>query len=131
MPFCRCVIAAVSELLSDVLGAHFPDFPLEDDVHVTLAGVEPAAFRIVVAFAYGGIADIPRNSVESVCEVAQLLKVKFLKDCFVKINQKEYAEIKAGKRSLQDVSQPESPLFKTPSPVRSRSRSKSPTKQVR
>ena len=68
---------------------------------------------------------------ESVCEVAQLLKVKFLKDCFVKINQKEYAEIKAGKRSLQDVnSVPESPLFKTPSPVRSRSRSKSPTKQV-
>ena len=57
------MVAAVSELLSDVLGAHFPDFPLEDDVHVTLAGVEPAAFRIVVAFAYGGIADIPRNSV--------------------------------------------------------------------
>ena len=57
------MISAVSELLSDVLGAHFPDFPLEDDVHVTLAGVEPAAFRIVVAFAYGGIADIPRNSV--------------------------------------------------------------------
>ena len=70
------MISAVSELLSDVLGAHFPDFPLEDDVHVTLAGVEPAAFRIVVAFAYGGIADIPRNSVESVCEVAQLLKVE-------------------------------------------------------
>ena len=55
------MIAAVSELLSEVLGAHFPDFPLEDDVHVTLAGVEPAAFKIVVAFAYGGIADIPRN----------------------------------------------------------------------
>ena len=55
------MIAAVSELLSEVLGAHFPDFPLEDDVHVTLAGVEPAAFKIVVAFAYGGIADIPRK----------------------------------------------------------------------
>ena len=106
---------------------------------MTLTGVEPAAFRIVVAFAYGGIADIPRNSVESVCEIAQLLEVKFLKDCFVKINQKEYADIKAGKRSLQDVNSSSassegasttSPLFKTPSPVRSRSRSKSPTKQV-
>ena len=104
---------------------------------MTLTGVEPAAFRIVVAFAYGGIADIPRNSVESVCEIAQLLEVKFLKDCFVKINQKEYADIKAGKRSLQDVNNScassegasaSSPLFKTPSPVRSRS--KSPTKQV-
>ena len=68
---------------------------------------------------------------ESVCEVAQLLKVKFLKDCFVKINQKEYAEIKAGKRSLQDVNSGAESPFKTPSPVRSpRSRSKSPTKQV-
>ena len=74
-----------------------------------------------------------RTSVESVCEVAQLLKVKFLKDCFVKVNQKEYAEIKAGKRSLQDSvnSASEESPFKTPSPVRSRSRSKSPTKQVR
>ena len=71
---------------------------------------------------------------ESVCEVAQLLKVKFLKDCFVKINQKEYAEIKAGKRPLlaQDSVSESGPLFKTPSPpARSRSRSKSPTKQVR
>ena len=73
-----------------------------------------------------------RTSVESVCEVAQLLRVKFLKDCFVKVNQKEYAEIKAGKRSLQDsVNSAEESPFKTPSPVRSRSRSKSPTKQVR
>ena len=58
-----------------MLGAHFPDFPLEDDVHVTLAGVEPAAFKIVVAFAYGGIADIPRN------EVDRILWVFFPRNC--------------------------------------------------
>ena len=88
----RVVLASVSEFLGTVLGSHYPDFPLEDDVHISLADADFEAFRIVLAFAYGGVADIQRSSVESVCEVAQQLRIKFLKDCFVKINQKEYQE---------------------------------------
>ncbi len=131
----RVILASVSEVLADVFDRYFPDAPLEEDVHVSLADIDFDAFKIVLGFAYGGVADIPRASVESVCEVAQQLRIKFLKDCFVKINQKEYQEIKAGKKTLKDVhptptppTTPSSNVIGQKSPNRSRSGSKSPTK---
>lgn len=43
------------------------------------------------------------------CDAAQRLKIKFLKDSFVKVTDKEYAAIKAGKKALPTFKKPVSP----------------------
>ena len=78
-------------------------FHTEDEVHLTLSEMDYDSVKIILDFAYGGEAKIPRTNVETVCEVANELRVKYLKDSFIKVNQKEYQEIKAGRKSLKSL----------------------------
>ena len=98
----RVVLASVSEFLASLLTQH-PSYQSEDEVHLTLAEMDYDSVKIILDFAYDGEAKIPRSHVETVCEVANQLRVKFLKDSFVKVNQKEYQEIRAGRKSLKSL----------------------------
>ena len=99
----RVVLASISDFLASLLGGQ----DNEDEVHLSLAEMDVDAVKIILDFAYDGEAKIPRACVETVCEVANELKVKFLKDSFVKVNQKEYQEIRAGRKSLKSLGSPQ------------------------
>ena len=98
----RVVWAAISDLMAEILAVQ-PSVEEAPAVHISLPEMEPEILSIIVDFAYQGEAKIPRHLVESVCEAAHRLKIKFLKDSFVKINQKEFQAIKAGKKSIKSV----------------------------
>ena len=97
----RAVLASISDFFAKLLDGH----AVEEEVHVSLPELEPEILKLVVEFAYKGETKIPRKDAESVCEAAQRLKVKFLKDTFVKINEKDFQAIKDGKKTLKSIQQ--------------------------
>ncbi|XP_059093048.1 mucin-5AC-like [Tigriopus californicus] len=110
----RLVLASMSDWLRDLLALTDP----ESEVHISLPEMEPAVLEIVAQFTYEGTVKIPKTLVEKVCEAAHRLKIKFLKDSFVKINQKDFQAIKDGRKTLKPLSSP--PLNTSPaaSPVK-------------
>ncbi len=95
----RAVLASISDFLSGVLAT----FPLEEDVHMTLDATPLQVVERIVEFAYGGEVKIAKPLVSTVCDAAHRLQVKFLKDSFVKITDKDYAAVKAGKKTLASL----------------------------
>lgn len=124
----RVVLASISDFLSSLLTRHSSFGAEEEVVHLTLAEMDFESVKIILGFAYDGEAKIPRTSVEAVCEVANELRVKYLKDSFVKVNQKEYQEIRAGRKSLKSIGgsspQPLQGVMGSPGGARSSSPSK-------
>ena len=58
---------------------------------------------MIIEFAYVGEVKIAKNLVTSVCDAAHRLQIKFLKDSFVKVTDKDYAAMKAGKKTLEAI----------------------------
>ena len=92
----RPVLAAISDYFGALLAPH----PIEEDVHVTLDGTPVQVARVICEFAYRGEVKIAKGIVKDVCDAAERLQIKFLKDSFVKISDKDYAAYKAGKKPL-------------------------------
>ena len=92
----RPVLAAISDYFRVLLAPH----PIEEDVHVTLDGTPVQVAKVICEFAYRGEVKIAKGIVKDVCDAAERLQIKFLKDSFVKISDKDYAAYKAGKKPL-------------------------------
>ncbi len=97
----RAVLASVSDHLAQLLAPH----PLEEDVHITLDATPTEALQRIIDFAYAGEVRIAKPLVATVCDAAHRLQIKFLKDSFVKITDKDYAAVKAGKKTLASLQQ--------------------------
>ncbi len=95
----RAVLASISDFLAGLLAP----FPLEEDVHLTLDATPLQVAEKIVEFAYGGEVKIAKPLVSTVCDAAHRLQIKFLKDSFVKITDKDYAAVKAGKKTLASL----------------------------
>ncbi len=95
----RAVLGAISDFLAALLAP----LPLEEDIHLTLDATPLQVAEKIVEFAYAGEVRIAKPLVSTVCDAAHRLQVKFLKDSFVKITDKDYAAVKAGKKTLASL----------------------------
>ncbi len=95
----RAVLASISDFLSRLLAP----FPLEEDVHLTLDATPSEVLERIVEFAYAGEVKIAKPLVSTVCDAAHRMQIKFLKDSFVKITDQDYADVKAGKKTLASL----------------------------
>ena len=95
----RAVLASMSDFLATLI----KEFPVEEDVHITLDETAFEVAKRIVEFTYAGEVKIAKTLVTSVCDAAHRLQIKFLKDSFVKVTDKDYAAMKAGKKTLETI----------------------------
>merc|ERR1712029_773558 len=96
----KLVLASISDVLKIYLVEH--DGEEDSVIHIILDDMEFEVLKIIMDFAYSGETRVKTTIVDRICEASHRLQIKYLKDSFVKMNRKEFEEMKFKKNLISE-----------------------------